>query len=82
MTLADIAQFLTDEVRNDLAVRRPPYRLYISAINLDDKHLSIPAGESTEVKIVVNPFEVLILGEARCDLGAYNRTGQVNVLEA
>ena len=43
-----------DEVRV-FAGRRPPYRSNIPAINLNEQHIVIPAGRSTEARIGVNP---------------------------
>ena len=46
---------MPDEVRIGLAGRRPPYRSNISAFNINDRHVNIPAGKSTEVRIGTNP---------------------------
>ena len=54
MDLADGTQFLPDEVRIGLAGRRPPYRSNTTAINLHDRHISIPAGKSAEVRMWIS----------------------------
>ena len=53
MDLADGTLCLPDEVRIGLAGRKPPYRSTIQAINLNDQHVVIPVGRSTEVRIGV-----------------------------
>ena len=53
--LADETLCLPDEVRINLAGRRPLYRSNISAINLNDQYISIPDGKSTEVRMGINP---------------------------
>ena len=52
--LADGTLCLPDEVRVCLAGWRPPYLSNISAINLKDQYIVIPAGRSTEVRTGVN----------------------------
>ena len=54
LDLADGTLCLPDEVRINLAGRRPPYRSSASAFNPNDQYISIPAGESTEVRIGIN----------------------------
>ena len=53
--LADGTLCLPEEVRVGLAGQRTSYRSNISAINLNDQHISIPASKSTEVRIGINP---------------------------
>ena len=55
LNLANGTLFLLDEVRIGLSGRVPPYRSNISAINLNDQHIGIPAGESMEVRIGISP---------------------------
>ena len=57
LDLADVTLCLPDEVRICLAGRRPPYRSNISAVNVNDQHIAITAGRSTEVRICVNPLK-------------------------
>ena len=52
--LGDKTLCLTDEVRISLAGRRPPYRSNVSAVNLNDRHVSIMTGKSTEARIGIN----------------------------
>ena len=46
---------LTAKVYICLAGRRPPYQSNILAINLRNRHIVIPAGRLTEIRIGVNP---------------------------
>ena len=46
---------LPAEVRICLAGLRPPHRSKVSAINLNDQHIVIPAGRTTKVRFGVNP---------------------------
>ena len=55
LDLADRTLCLPDEVHIGLAGRKPPYRSTIQAINLNDQHVVIPVGRSTEVRIGVGP---------------------------
>ena len=55
MDLADRTIYLPDEVRIGLAGRKPPYLSTIQAINLNDQHVVIPVGRSTEVRIGIGP---------------------------
>ena len=55
LDLADGTLCLPDEVHIGLAGRKPPYRSTIQAINLNDQHVVIPVGRSTEVRIGVDP---------------------------
>ena len=55
LDLSDGTLCLPDEVRISLAGRRPLYRSNISAINLNDRQISIPACKSTKVRIGINP---------------------------
>ena len=56
LNLVDGTLCLPDEVRIGLAGRRPPYSSNISAVNLNDWHVSIPAGKSTDVRVGINPL--------------------------
>ena len=55
LDLADGTLCLPDEVHIDLAGRKPPYRSSIQAVNLNDQHVVIPVGRTTEVRIGVGP---------------------------
>ena len=51
LDLADGTICLPDEVRIQLAGRRPPYRSNMQPITINDQHVVIPAGGSAEVRI-------------------------------
>ena len=55
MDLADGTPCLLDEFQIGLAGRRPSYRSNISAINLNNWHIIVPTGKSSEVRIGINP---------------------------
>ena len=55
LDLADRTLCLPDEVHIGLAGRKPPYLSTIQAINLNDQHLVIPVGRSTEIRSGVSP---------------------------
>ena len=48
---ADGTLCLPDEVRIQLAGRNPPYRSTMQPITINDQHVMIPVGESTEIRI-------------------------------
>ena len=55
LDLADGTLCLPDEVRIGLAGWEPPYRSTMQAIYLNDQHVVIPVGKSTEVCIGAGP---------------------------
>ena len=55
LDLADGTIFLPNDLGIVLAGWRPPYRPNRSAINRNQRHISIPAGKSTEIRIGINP---------------------------
>ena len=70
LDLADGTLCLPDEVRINLAGRKPPYRSTIQAINLTDQHVVIPVGGSTEVRIGVGPPKAKLWVRRGMDVGA------------
>ena len=57
LDLADGTLCLPDEVRIGLAGRKPPYRLTLQVINVNDQHVVIPVGKSTEIRIGAGPHK-------------------------
>ena len=51
LDLADGTLCLPDEVRIQLAGRKPPYRSTMQPITINDQHVMIPVGGSTEIRI-------------------------------